>query len=94
MEVKFTMPTGVVYTNKNSHVLILLPDLLEENINKVSSYYSSNQHLNQDLDVETIIEKVKILSSDNLTVAYDLMTQAFMLVKTYKVKTNKSLKQL
>ncbi len=94
MEVKFTMPTGEVYTNKNSHVLILLPDLLEENINKVSSYYSSNQHLNQDLDVETIIEKVKILSSDNLTVAYDLMTQAFMLVKTYKVKTNKSLKQL
>lgn len=94
MEVKFTMPTGEVYTNKNSHVLILLQDLLEENINKVSSYYSSNQHLNQDLDVETIIEKVKILSSDNLTVAYDLMTQAFMLVKTYKVKTNKSLKQL
>ena len=94
MEVKFTMPTGEVYTNKNSHVLILLPDLLEENINKVSSYYSSNQHLNQDLDVETIIEKVKILSSDNLTVAYDLMTQAFMLVKPYKVKTNKSLKQL
>lgn len=94
MEVKFTMPTGEVYTNKNSHVLILLPDLLEENINKVSSYYSSNQHLNQDLDVETIIEKVKILSSDNLTVAYDLMTQAFMLVKTYEVKTNKSLKQL
>ncbi len=94
MEVKFTMPTGEVYTNKNSHVLILLQDLLEENINKVSSYYSSNQHLNQDLDVETIIEKVKILSSDNLTVAYDLMTQAFMLVKTYEVKTNKSLKQL
>ena len=94
MEVKFTMPTGEVYTNKNSHVLILLPDLLEENINKVSSYYSSNQHLNQDLDVETIIEKVKILSSDNLTVAYDLMTQAFMLVKTYEVKKNKSLKQL
>ena len=94
MEVKFTMPTGEAYTNKNSHVLILLPDLLEENINKVSSYYSSNQHLNQDLDVETIIEKVKILSSDNLTVAYDLMTQAFMLVKTYEVKTNKSLKQL
>ena len=55
MEVKFTMPTGEVYTNKNSHVLILLPELLEENINKVSSYYSSNQHLNQDLDVETII---------------------------------------
>lgn len=94
MEVKFTMPTGEVYTNKNSHVLILLPDLLEENINKVSSYYSSNQHLNQDLDVETIIEKVKILSSDNLTVAYDLRNQAFMLVKTYEVKTNKSLKQL
>ena len=94
MEVKFIMPTGEVYTNKNSHVLILLPDLLEENINKVSSYYSSNQHLNQDLDVETIIEKVKILSSDNLTVAYDLRTQAFMLVKTYEVKTNKSLKQL
>ena len=94
MEVKFTMPTGEVYTNKNSHVLILLPELLEENINKVSSYYSSNQHLNQDLDVETIIEKVKILSSDNLTVAYDLRNQAFMLVKTYEVKTNKSLKQL
>ena len=84
MEVKFSLPNGQRYDNKSGNILILLPELLNDNLNRINNYYTNLKLI--DFDLDDIIRKVKIISnSSELTVAYDLKEQAFILVKEFEI---------
>ena len=41
MEVKFSLPNGQRYDNKSGNILILLPELLNDNLNRINNYYTN-----------------------------------------------------
>ena len=79
----FKLIDGKWYSTDNKEVLLLLPILLESNIEKVKKYL---EQFHSDFGIydSSLIEKIKTITFGKDTIAYNIETRVFLPVKEYE----------